>query len=111
MLRLCALFSVSPPIKSWRQRYVRYLGSPAGRTAGRCATPAALYLLLAITTTLLQTYYSLQLIRFAMISIFSPPARFIVLLEMSSYGVVPDSGAPRGIGRSLLTSEAWPSRL
>ena len=32
---------------------------------------------------------------FAMISIFSPynPARFVVLLEMSSYGVVPDSGA------------------
>ena len=30
-----------------------------------------------------------------MISIFSPynPARFIVLLEMSSYGVVPVSGA------------------
>ena len=35
-----------------------------------------------------------------MISIFSPynTARFIVLLEMSSYGVVPDSGArPNGV--------------
>ena len=38
-----------------------------------------------------------------MISIFSPynPARFVVLLEMSSYGVVPDSTGARSNGVNI----------